>query len=77
MTSRPWFRPMRHGVGVGPASWQGWGVVAVFALLLAALPVPVFALVADPMLAAVFYMAAAGMLAVGLFLFAQWLARGG
>lgn len=30
---RPWFRPKRLGYGTAPATWEGWGVTAIFVLL--------------------------------------------
>ncbi len=39
---RPWFGPKRHGVGIGPTSWQGWlvtiggGIVVVVLVKLVA-----------------------------------------
>jgi hypothetical protein len=35
MTDRPeWFAPKRYGLGAGlPIAWQGWAVLAAFALL--------------------------------------------
>ena len=36
MDNRPeWFAPKRYGIGVGlPIAWQGWAVLAAFALLI-------------------------------------------
>ena len=36
MSERPeWFAPKRYGVGAGmPIAWQGWAVLAAFALVL-------------------------------------------
>ena len=37
MNDRPeWFAPKRYGIGAGlPIAWQGWAVVAAFAVLVA------------------------------------------
>jgi hypothetical protein len=32
MTRQPWFGPKRLGFGIGPRSWQGWCLIAVFAV---------------------------------------------
>ncbi len=29
---KPWFGPKRFGVGIGPASWQGWVLTIVVAI---------------------------------------------
>jgi hypothetical protein len=31
-----WFRPKRFGWGFTPATWQGWAVIVVFAVVLSA-----------------------------------------
>jgi hypothetical protein len=31
---RPWFRPNRSGIGMTPATWQGWLALLVFVVLL-------------------------------------------
>ncbi len=36
-TKRYWFGPKRIGFGVSPRSWQGWLVLAVYVLVVAAL----------------------------------------
>ena len=35
---RPWFGAKTFGIGVGPKSWEGWLVIAVFAGTALALP---------------------------------------
>jgi hypothetical protein len=34
--ARPWFRPKTFGMGMTPATWQGWAAVLVFVALLVA-----------------------------------------
>lgn len=36
-TKRYWFGPKRIGVGISPRSWQGWLVMAIYALAIIAL----------------------------------------
>lgn len=31
--SRPWFKPKTFGIGVTPASWEGWAATAAFCAL--------------------------------------------
>lgn len=33
-----WFAPKRFGIGYGPATWQGWTLLAVYAALMLAVP---------------------------------------
>jgi hypothetical protein len=36
MSDREWFAPKRFGIGAGlPIAWQGWAVIAGYALLVA------------------------------------------
>ena len=34
---KPWFVPKRYGYGAVPISWEGWALVAAFAVAIAAL----------------------------------------
>ena len=37
MNDRNWFAPKRYGLGAGlPIAWQGWAVLALFALVVGA-----------------------------------------
>lgn len=33
-----WFGPKRLGFGIGPRNWQGWGVMALFILVVIYVP---------------------------------------
>ena len=41
MSTRPWFGPKRIGYGLRPQTWQGWLVMALFAVVVVAVALAV------------------------------------